>query len=317
MITFCLVAGFVLLFFGGEALVRGAVGTARSFNVSPLVIGLTIVAMATSAPELVVSLQAAWEGKPAIAIGNVIGSNIANILLILGAGAVIAVLPCQKALVYRDGMMMLFGSVVLIALAYTGIIERWQGLVLLALLVGFIVYTFRTEARNHDAGSEVHESEADEIPSPPGGTLGAVGLVLLGVGVLVAGAQMLVYGATSLARDFGVSEAVIGLSVVAIGTSLPELASVTVAAWRGHADVALGNVIGSNIFNVFAILGATATVVPVPIEASFLHVDIWVMLAASALLLPLMLSGAKLSRVEGFMFLGAYAAYIGWIFQGL
>ena len=317
MITFCLVAGLVLLFVGGEVLVRGAVGTARSFAVSPLLIGLTIVAMATSAPELVVSMKAAWADRPAIAIGNVVGSNIANILLILGCAALICALPCRKHLVYRDGSMMLVGSLLLLVLVYTGSIERWHGALLLVGLVAFLFYTFRVESRHANGAAQVHESEADEVPTPPGGTAGSVFFLLLGVGLLIVGAQMLVYGATETARAFGVSEAVIGLSLVAIGTSLPELASVGVAAWRGHTDVALGNIIGSNIFNIFAILGATSLTVPVSIDAQFQGVDIWLMVGSSALLLPLMLTGARLSKVEGCLFLAAYIAYIAWLFQDI
>jgi cation:H+ antiporter len=316
MVTFCLIAGLTLLFVGGEALVRGAVGAARALDISPLLIGLTVVAMATSAPELVVSLGAALEGKPSIAIGNLVGSNIANILLILGIAAIIAPLPCQKALVYRDGTMMVLGMVILTGLGLYGIIERWHGIAMLLALVSFLVYTFRAERREHNGAAEVHTSEADEVPSPPGGTTGALLLLGGGLAMLLIGAEMLIYGATETARGLGVSEGVIGLSLVAIGTSLPELASVGIAAWRGHTEVALGNVIGSNIFNVFAILGATSTVVPVPIGAEFISVDVWVMLGASVLLLPLMLSGAKLTRVEGGLFLGAYVAYIGWLYIG-
>ncbi len=317
MVTFCIVAGLILLFAGGEALVRGAVGTARSFDVSPLLIGLTIVAMATSAPELVVSLEAAWVGRPAIAIGNIVGSNIANILLILGVAAIIAELPCRKILIYRDGSMMVIGSLLLVGLVYMGNIERWHGIVLLVILTGFLVYSFRYESTGGNGAAEIHQSEADEVPDPPGGTWGSIAFLIVGIAMLITGAQLLVYGATETARAFGVSEAVIGLSLVAIGTSLPELASVVVAAWRGHTDVALGNVIGSNIFNIFAILGATSTTVPIDIDLHFRGVDVWLMLGASVLLLPLMLSGARLSRVEGILFLAAYAAYIGWLYYGM
>tara|TARA_R110002096_G_scaffold23399_4_gene74490 strand:+ start:717 stop:1670 length:954 start_codon:yes stop_codon:yes gene_type:complete len=316
MVTFYLIAGFTLLFVGGEALVRGAVGAARALDISPLLIGLTVVAMATSAPELVVSLQAALDNKPSIAIGNVVGSNIANILLILGIAAIIAPLPCQRALVYRDGVMMVCGVALLTGLGYYGVIERWHGMAMLVALAAFIVFTFLTEQRGHNGAAQVHESEAEEVPSPPGGTVGALALLAIGLAMLLFGAELLIYGATETARGLGVSEAVIGLSLVAIGTSLPELASVGIAAWRGHTEVALGTVIGSNIFNVFAILGATSLVVPVPIDPQFTSVDLWVMLGSSVLLLPLMLSGAKLSRPEGALFLGTYVAYIGWLFAG-
>ena len=317
MVTFCLIAGLTLLFVGGEALVRGAVGTARALNISPLLIGLTVVAMATSAPELVVSLQAALENRPSLAIGNVVGSNIANILLILGIAAIISPLPCQRALVYRDGAMMVAGAGLLTVLGVYGLIARWHGALMLIALAGFIFYTFYTEQKGRNGAADVHTSEADDVPPPPGGTVGAIGLLVLGLAMLLVGSEMLIYGATETARDLGVSEAVIGLSLVAIGTSLPELASVGIAAWRGHSEVALGNVIGSNIFNVFAILGTTATVVPVEIDPQFATLDLWVMLAASVILLPLMLSGARITRVEGGVFLAAYAAYIAWLYTGM
>jgi cation:H+ antiporter len=315
MVTFSLVAGLVMLFVGGEGLVRGAVGTARALNISPLLIGLTVVAMATSAPELLVSLGAALDGKPALAVGNVVGSNIANILLILGVAALISPLRCPRALVYRDGVMMVVGMAIVAALAIHGVIEHWHGIAMLLMLAGFVVYTFRTEQREHNGAAVVHTSEADDVPSPPGGAGGAVAMLGLGLTMLLVGAELLIYGATETARNLGVSEAVIGLSLVAVGTSLPELASVSIAAWRGHSDVAVGNVIGSNIFNVFAILGTTSTVVPVPIAPEFLGVDIWVMLASSVLLLPLMLSGARICRIEGGLFLGSYVAYIGWLYS--
>jgi len=314
MITLSLIAGLTLLFAGGEALVRGAVGTARALDISPLLIGLTVVAMATSAPELVVSLGAALDGKASIAIGNVVGSNIANILLILGVAAIIAPLPCTRELIYRDGAMMGVGAFLLTGLVLLGLVERWHGVVMLFALLVFIAITFRMEARGRNGGAKVHEEEAEEVPSPPGGVAGAIMLVVAGLVGLLIGAELLIYGATETARGLGVSEAIIGLSLVALGTSLPELASVAVAAWRGHSDVALGNVIGSNIFNVFAIVGITSSTVPIPVDPYFAAVDIWVMLASSILLLPLMYSGARLSRVEGSLFLGAYAAYIGWLY---
>lgn len=317
MVTISLIAGLTLLFIGGEALVRGAVGTARALDISPLLIGLTVVAMATSAPELVVSLGAALGGKPSIAIGNVIGSNIANIFLILGIAALIAPLPCAKGLVYRDGGVMLLAAMVLSGFSLFGVIERWHGAVMVAALAGFVTLTFLLERRRRNGLARVHEHEAEDVPTPPGGVGVALTLILAGIVGLVVGAELLIFGATETARGLGVSEAVIGLSLVAVGTSLPELASCAIAAWRGHSDVALGNVIGSNIFNVLAILGITSSVIPLPIDPQFIAVDIWVMLGASALLPPLMLTGARLSRTEGGLFLGAYAAYIGWLYAGI
>jgi cation:H+ antiporter len=317
MVTLSLVAGLTLLFVGGEALVRGAVGTARALDISPLLIGLTVVAMATSAPELVVSLGAAFDGKPSIAIGNVVGSNIANILLILGISALIMPLPCARDLVYRDGNVMLLAALALVGFSLFGVIERWHGAVMVAALAMFIGITFLLERRRRNGAAKVHEHEAEEVPSPPGGVGVAVILIVAGIAGLVVGAELLIFGATETARGLGVSEAVIGLSLVAVGTSLPELASCAIAAWRGHSDVALGNVIGSNIFNVLAILGITSSTIPLPIDPQFIEVDMWVMLGASALLLPLMLTGARICRIEGGLFLAAYAAYIGWLYIGV
>jgi len=317
MVTISLIAGLTLLFVGGEALVRGAVGTARALDVPPLLIGLTVVAMATSAPELVVSLGGALGGQPSIAIGNVVGSNIANILLILGVAALISPLPCAKDLVFRDGGVMLLSAVALSAFSLFGVIERWHGALLVSALVAFVTATFLLERRRRNGAAKVHEHEAEEVPTPPGGAAVAVTLIVAGITGLVVGAELLIFGATETARGLGVSEAVIGLSLVAVGTSLPELASCAIAAWRGHSDVALGNVIGSNIFNVFAILGITSSTIALPIDPQFIAVDVWVMLGASVLLLPLMLTGARICRVEGALFFATYAAYIAWLYLGI
>ncbi|WP_142849467.1 calcium/sodium antiporter [Telmatospirillum sp. J64-1] len=307
-----LVGGFVLLFVGGEALVRGAVALARRLGVSPLVIGLTIVAAGTSAPELVVSLQAALRGQPDIAVGNVVGSNIANILLILGTAGLIQSMRASPGLVYRDGGIMVGASLLLVAVALTGQVAQWQGGIMFAGLIAYIVYSYWAEKRG--TKPDFHSQEAEEFEAVPMKLPVAVLVLILGLGGVMLGADWLINGAVTIARQFGVSEAVIGLTVVAIGTSLPELATSVIAAFRRHADVAIGNVIGSNIFNILGILGVTALVTPVPVNPSIVAFDIWVMLGVSVLLLPLLVTGWRLARAEAALFFVAYVAYVGWLY---
>lgn len=310
------VAGLVLLFFGGELLVRGAVAVARRFGISPLVIGLTIVAAGTSAPELVVSLLAALDGKPDIALGNVVGSNIANILLILGAAAILSPMRADPVLIRRDGLVMIGASLLLVALALTGSFERWQGGIMIAGLLAFTAWAYVSERRGAAPG-KLHAEEAEEMSDIPLGPWIAVGAVVGGIAILVAGSELLVEGAVAIATAVGILEAVIGLSLVAIGTSLPELATAIVAALRRHADVAIGNVIGSNIFNILGILGVTAVVTPIPASPQIAGFDMWVMLAVAVLLLPFLATGGRLDRREAALLLVGYAAYITWLYQGM
>ncbi len=307
-------AGLVLLFVGGEALVRGAVALARRWGISPLVVGLVIVGAATSAPELVVSLDAALAGQPDIALGNVVGSNIANILLIMGVGALIYPLQAGKAVVFRDGAAMLLAAIVLTRVAMTGTIDRWAGGFMLAGLVVYVALTYGWERRQRTA--TIHAKEAEEFSDVPMPAWAAGLAVAVGVGMLVLGARWLVAGAVSIATAAGVPEAVIGLTLVAVGTSLPELATAIIAAWRRHTDVAVGNAIGSCIFNILGILAITALVTPIPVDPQIMAIDIWVMLAVTAAALPLLGSGWRLSRREGALFLAVYAAYFGWLFLG-
>jgi len=309
-----LIAGIMVLPVGSHILVNGSVALAERLGVSALVVGLTVVAFGTSLPELVVSLNAALSGAPDIAVGNVIGSNIANVLLILGAAALIKPIVSAPGANRRDSLMMLAVTAGAVAVAVSGEVVRWQGALMVAVLVAYIAATYWRESRNGDGG-EAHLAEVEEFEGLKGRPwlviLGAVGLGLVGV---IGGAHLLVTGAVDIARTLGVPEAIIGLTMVAIGTSLPELAVSVVAALKGRPEVAVGNVIGSNVFNILAILGVTAMVVPVPVGEEFLRFDLWVMLGVAALAVPVLLRGT-VGRTTGLTFLALYAAYIG--FQAL
>lgn len=292
--------GLVMLFFGGEYLVRGASNIARHFRLSPMVIGLTIVGFGTSAPELLVSVQAALAGQPAIAIGNVLGSNVANILLILGVSAAISALIIPIAKVRRDLLIMLAASGMLWVMLLDGTVTRLDGAILLLGLAVFMWLAFTQ-------GKEEHDPEAEA----PASMLISVAQTIGGLVVLVIGARFLVDSATEIARTFGVSEAVIGLTVVAVGTSLPELATSVIAAIRKQTEIAVGNVIGSNIFNIFSILGITALITPIPSDPRFAGVDmIWV--AGTAILLTFFAFALRgIPRFAGFILLAVYAVYVG------
>jgi cation:H+ antiporter len=296
---FLFLLGLVALFFGGEFLVKGASGVARHFRLSPMVIGLTVVGFGTSAPELLVSLQAALEGQPAIAIGNIVGSNIANILLILGISALIAplIIPVKK--LWRDLAFMLAATAILWWMLLDGVISRLEGGVLLAGLIVFLIIAFMT-------GKEEPDPDAEPLPEQ----WKAWAYTLGGLIVLVIGARLLVDSSIIIARTYGISEAVIGLTIVAVGTSLPELATSVIAAMRKQTEIAVGNIVGSNIFNIFGILGVTALIAPIPAEARFAAIDVpWAMGVAVALtVLAAVLGG--LPRVAGVALLAGYAAYI-------
>lgn len=302
--------GFVLLLGGAEFLVKGSVGLARRFGVSPLVIGMTVVALGTSAPEFVVSLDAALEDAAGIATGNIIGSNIANILLILGVTALIKPIKGDPETVLRDGIILLTCSAVFTALCWVGVLDLMAGGILFTMFVAFLGYSYWRERHGDDpAVAELHEHEADEIEAPDNPLLLTL-MTLGGIAAVVYGAELLVNGGTEVARIYGVSEEVIGLTMIAIGTSLPELAASGMAAVRGHTDVALGNVIGSNLFNILGVLGAVAMIQPLPVAEQLLNFDLWVMMAATILLVPFMVTRWKLSRFEGAIFVAGYAAYI-------
>lgn len=308
-----LAVGFVLLIFGGDLLVRGATTTAERMGVSPLMIGLTLVALGTSAPELVTSLTAAFRDSPGIAVGNVVGSNIANILLILGVTAVLTPLMVDRTAFRRDGLVLVLATLLTVVVVLTGQLSSWLGWVMLVALVAYTIWAYMTERTSHDAEAVRHEHRAEEVHKAPPNIFLALGLALAGIGLTVAGARILVDGAVEVAGQLGVSDAVIGLTVVAVGTSLPELGASVIAAVRRQADIALGNVIGSNIYNMLFILGATAVVKPIPVPAEIARVDVWVMLAATLALVLIVRGGWRISRWEGAGLLGAYGAYIGWM----
>lgn len=302
--------GLGVLMLGGELTLRGAIGLAKVLGVSAAMIGLTVVGFGTSAPEMVVSLQATIDGSPDIAIGNVVGSNIANILLVLGVGALIAPLICDPAAVRRDGVAMMAAMTLLVGLGLMGVIQAWQGALMLLALVGYVTWSYRADRRDGKGAAELHAREVEETGGVPEKTWQILVFVVLGLAALVLGAKLLVDGAIGVARAAGISESVIGLSLVAVGTSLPELAATAVAAWRRHTDVAVGNVLGSNLFNVLLILGTAAMAAPLPVAEEFVHVDLWVMIGAGCVLMPLMITNWNISRSEGGLLLAIYIAYI-------
>lgn len=302
------VAGLVLLVFAGDFLVRGAVSLAQRAGISKLIIGLTIVAFGTSAPELVVGIDAVLEGAPTLAIGNVVGSNIANVLLVVGLPAIIAPMTCDAPRIGRNLMIMLVATALFIGLAYTGSFGFREGLILAIFLILFLVYS-GLRAKSLDSDLEPVEEIEGFQEKPDSYGLASL-LVVGGLIGLAFGADLLVVGSVDIAKSFGVSEAVIGLTLVALGTSLPELVTALVAAVRGHCDVAVGNVIGSNLFNLLGIMGITSMVGVVPVPDSFLEVDLWVMLGASMLLIPFCRLRSKVGKLSGVAMVSMYVAYM-------
>nr|WP_272210967.1 calcium/sodium antiporter [Marinicella sp. W31]MDC2876876.1 calcium/sodium antiporter [Marinicella sp. W31] len=297
--------GLIGLFFGAEWLVSGAVATARRIGISPLIASLVIVGFGTSLPELLVSVRAALSGAPGIALGNVVGSNIANILLIVGAAAVIFPISGWDRSVRRDAATMVASAVFLFFLVQYDVIGRVAGLVLLAMLS---LYLLRTYLWARKTGARLDEEIEVDIDAMPVWKM--VLLIVAGLVVLLFGAEFLIRGATALAAHFGVSDAIIGLTVVALGTSLPELATAVVAATRRHSDVAIGNVTGSCIFNTLCILGATAVIAPLPVSDGFATLDVPVMLTASVFFAGMLFFAPKFHRATGVVMLLAYAGYI-------
>ena len=308
LIVVSLLAGFVLLTLGGDVLVRGAVDVAKRLNISSLVIGVVLVGFGTSLPELVTSVQATLSGAPDIATGNVIGSNIANILLILGAAAVLSPIVVSASTVRKDGYLLLLLTLVFMPFALAGDITRLSGIVFLAILAAYVFYTLR------GSGNEVIDDVNAEFSSPPRPLAISVALAVGGIAITILGAKLLVSGAVDLARMIGISEAVIGLTIVAVGTSLPELATSVIAARKGHADVAFGNILGSNVFNLFGILGVAALVHPLTLTADMQNRDVWLMLLATVGLIVLLRVRGRVIRLDGIVFIAAYAAYSFWLY---
>lgn len=300
---FYILIGFVLLMGGAEYTVRGSVAIANKLKIPTIIVGLTVVAFGTSAPEFVVSISAALKGSEGIAIGNVVGSNIANLLLILGASAAIYPLSCSRKIFLRDYAFLFMVTVLFVLFALGGKFVRWQGIVLLILLAAFVYYNYRNSKKT--------DVTADAL-SPIAGKSWSVVLevTVLGLAAIVFGADLLVKGAVDIARILGISEEIIGLTIIAFGTSLPELATTGMAAYRHQNGVALGNILGSNIWNIVFIMGVTSTIVDVEVPRQFLLYDMWVMFGATLLFLPLMTSQSKLSRREGMLFVLIYVLYL-------
>lgn len=303
-----LIGGLALLLGGGELLVRGAVQLAERFGISPMVVGLTVVSFGTSAPELLVSVQAALEGHPDIAIGNVIGSNIANLALVLGCTAMILPIPVARNTVRIDWPVMMIATLLFFAAAYDGSITRPEGMGLFALLIGYIFFLFYQSRRETKAARG--EVVDDVVKVSKGSAIVDILLVAAGCLGLVFGADFLVRGATELAQSMGVSEHVIGVTVVAFGTSVPELATSLVAAMRKELDISVGNLIGSNIFNILAVLGITSMVTDIPVSEQAITQDIYWVIAITLLVLLLSVHKFLIHRWKGFLLLLFYVVYI-------
>ena len=302
--------GLVLLIIGSESVLRGGVGLSKIFGLSPLLIGLLVVSAGTSAPELVVSLEGAFHGAPDLALGNVIGSNLVNILLILGLGAMMRPIPTSPKIVLRDGGVLVAASVALFVLVRAGTITRQDGWMLLAGFLAFVLLSFFTDRRrapSHRTG-DVRDREGGG-PTPAMSAL----LFIFGLACLYFGGAYVVDGGVAVARLYHLPQAVIGLTLIAVGSSLPELATTIVAAIRGQTSIAIGNLIGSNIFNIFLVLGITATVHPLSVSPMVAGADIYLMLGA-AVVVPLMLAARwELGRAQGAFLMLAYLGYLVFI----
>lgn len=320
-----LLAGLVLLVVGGELLVRGAVQAAERLGVSPLLIGLTLVGFGTSTPELVTSVQASIAGSPGIAIGNVVGSNIANILLILGLAAVIFPIAVASNALKRDGTLVVATAVLLAGVSAVLILDRIVGVVFVGLLAAYVFYAWRQESIGAPEGhtsahakavafEETHDKVVSAPPKPAGGSILVPLLIAVaGLAVVVVGGNFLVSSAIGLARGFGISETVIGLTIVAVGTSMPELVTSVIAALRKNSEVALGNILGSNIYNILGIGGVTALIAPVSVPMEIISFDNLVMIAVSVLMVIFAFTGRVIGRIEGAVLVALYVAYVWWI----
>lgn len=321
-----LLGGFLMLAVGGELLVRGSVAIAERFGMSPLLIGLTLVGLGTSAPELVTSVQASLKGSPGIALGNIVGSNISNILLILGLSAMITPVAASSRALMRDGSLVLVTAVLLAAVGYAGTLDRIVGTGFISILAAYLVFAYRQETQGAKDGHTIayekaeaydelhagpidHQPEAKVFAARIGPFMPAL-MTLGGLLIVVLGGKVLVDSATSIARGAGISETVIGLTIVAIGTSMPEFVTSLIAALRKHSDIALGNIMGSNIYNILGIGGVTGLISPTPIPAEIVHFDNLVMISASVALVTFARSGLRVGRTEGAILLAGYGAYL-------
>lgn len=319
-LVFSILGGLAVLTFGAELLVRGSVRLAESFGVSPLLIGLTIVGFGTSTPELVTSVQGALAGSPGIAVGNIVGSNLFNILVILGLAAMISPMAVPKGALGRDGTLVVVTAAILVAVGYLWTLDRVVGIGFLAMLAAYLTFAAVQERKAgaatlaHDKAEALASADPALRPDHKAPALGrSLMLALAGLVLLVVGGRFFVTGSIELARLLGISEAVIGLTVVAAGTSMPELATSVIAALRKQADVAIGNILGSNVYNILGIGGVTAVIAPTDIPAQIVAFDNLAMLAASVLLMVLLYTGRRLSRSEGALLFAGYLVYLWWI----
>ncbi|MDW4500385.1 calcium/sodium antiporter [Sulfitobacter sp. D35] len=301
--------GLVILLLAGDALVKGAVNMSLRLGVPALIVSLTIVAFGTSAPELLISISAALDNVPGLALGNVVGSNTANILMVLGIPALLATMHTSHCNSRKTYVQMIAASLLFIALAFRGVFDWIAGLVLLAGLALMLADAFR-DAHLHRQACKADPEDEVEGADPSMRWWRIIVYLVLGLVGLPLGADLLVTNATIIAQTYGVSDTVIGLTLVAVGTSLPELATTVMAALRRQADVALGNVIGSNMFNLLAIIGIASFVRPIPVDPAFLDFDLWVMLGASVLLFPFVFMRMDITRVWGVVLSGLYLAYL-------
>lgn len=308
MLTYLfLIVGLTLLVWGAELLVKGASRMAASFGISPLIIGLTVVALGTSAPEMAISVSSTFKGEADIAVGNVLGSNIFNVLFILGVSALISPLLVSKQLVRLDVPVMIAVSFLAFAFSADGRISSGEGAVLFGGIVAYVVVLIRIARRSGEMGEAIEHSKHWAVD---------LVLIVVGLALLILGSRWLVESAITIAEAMGVSELVIGLTIVSVGTSLPEVATSIVAAIRGQRDIAVGNVVGSNIFNILSVLGLTALVAPdgLPVSQAAINFDFPVMLAVAVACLPIFFVGYSITRWEGMLFLGYYMAYTLYLF---
>ena len=309
MMYFWLILGLAVLILGGELLVRGAVGIAKKAQISTLVIGMTVISFGTSAPELFVSIGAALDGSPEIAIGNVVGSNIANIALVLGLTVLILPVAVDRNSKIIDWPMMMGASLLFFLFSYDLVIDWWEGAILFAILLTF-TYVLIRNSRRKTKSKKVTEESSGEIEVVKDKIGISILLTFAGLVSLYFGSEWLIKGAVAIAESFDMEKRVIAITVVAFGTSVPELVTSVVAAFKGETDISIGNLIGSNIFNIMAVIGITAMVKPTAVDPKIFNTDMIWMLVIAAAILPMMLIGKKIGRIKGVLLFGTYVAYI-------
>ena len=311
-----LIAGLATLIFGGDALVKGAVGIALKFDISSLVIGMTVVAFGTSMPELLVSVKAAIDNHPEIAIGNVVGSNIVNISLVLGLTTMILPIPVKFATVRVDWPIMMICSILFYLFILNGVIEWWEGLIYSFGIIAFTVFTIKSSSSSNQKQIELsQEDELEEVEKKSYGLFKSIVFVIIGILALTFGASWLLDGAVQIAKSFGISEHIIGVTVVAFGTSVPELVTSVVAAFKKETDISVGNLIGSNIFNLLAVLGFTAIIKEIPVSEQVITNDVFWMMGIALLLLPLMFYKYNINRIKGFILFTSYIVYLFFVLK--